>query len=224
MSDHFVLIHGGWHGSSCWDGVVQALHELGATTTAVELPFEGFRSDADAARAAIQSAGSGATVVAHSYGGLVASAAASGLPVKRIVYIAAFMTEPGENSGALLADGLLPQSLTFDGDAVSVDPTLAASVFYGDATADTAATFVDQLRAMPISSGAEADTLLGLTPAWQATPTTYLVCTDDRALPPTSQRTMARRATTVIEWPTDHSPFVTHPRALAELLFAGAQG
>ncbi len=49
-----------------------------------------------AARKAIKAAGKGAVVCGHSYGGMVISRAASGLPVGRVVYLTAFMTDQGE--------------------------------------------------------------------------------------------------------------------------------
>jgi pimeloyl-ACP methyl ester carboxylesterase len=55
-------------------------------------------------------------------------------------------------------------------------------------------------------------------PARQSIPSTYVVCTEDRALPPAAQREMATRADAVVEWPTDHSPFLTRPAELAALI------
>jgi hypothetical protein len=45
-----------------------------------------------------------------------------------------------------------------------------------------------------------------------------VVCTEDAALPPAAQREMATRADAVVEWPTDHSPFLTRPDELAALI------
>ena len=55
-------------------------------------------------------------------------------------------------------------------------------------------------------------------PAWKSVPVTYVACTNDQAIPPSSQRQMAQRAETLLEWPTDHSPFMTSPAAVAELI------
>jgi pimeloyl-ACP methyl ester carboxylesterase len=46
--------------------------------------------------------------------------------------------------------------------------------------------------------------------------TAYIVCTDDRAVPPALPRAVARRLTTTVEIPTSHSPFLGNPQ-----LFAG---
>ena len=47
---------------------------------------------------------------------------------------------------------------------------------------------------------------------------TYVVCTRDNAISPGTQRFMAARAGQVVEWDTDHSPFLTRPGDLADLL------
>jgi pimeloyl-ACP methyl ester carboxylesterase len=49
-------------------------------------------------------------------------------------------------------------------------------------------------------------------------PSTYVVCTHDHAISPSLQRAMAAHAQEVVEWDSDHSPFLTRPTQLAELL------
>ncbi|MBP2328939.1 pimeloyl-ACP methyl ester carboxylesterase [Kibdelosporangium banguiense] len=209
-----VLVHGAWHGAWCWDGVVAELRQRGVAATAVELPLAGLAADVAAARAAIQAAGPASVVVAHSYGGLVVSYAAAGLStVSRLVYLAAYLTEPDEDVSALMS-GKLTESLVFRDGEVSVDPAAAAGLFYGDAAPGTAAELAGRLR--PMTIGVAVPPVV--TPAWRSIPTTYVVCTNDQAIPAGSQRRMAARAETVVEWPTDHSPFVTRPRVVADLV------
>ena len=54
--------------------------------------------------------------------------------------------------------------------------------------------------------------------AWRATPSTYVVTTGDQGVHPDLQRILARRCTTAVEWPTGHSPFLSRPDLLADLL------
>ena len=57
--------------------------------------------------------------------------------------------------------------------------------------------------------------------AWKDTPTTYVVCGEDRAVAPSLQRAMAARIPDValVEWTdSDHSPFFSRPGDLADLL------
>ena len=209
-----VLVHGAWHGTWCWDGVLAELETLGISATAVELPLTGLADDAAAARAAIKAAGPAAVVVGHSYGGSVISVAAAGLPgVARLIYLAALLTETNVPRSGSVSEKLR-QSMAVDEQGITVDPAAAPGIFYGDADPATAAKMVARLRPMTPGATVPSDT----EPAWKSVPATYVVCTNDQAIPAAAQRQMAEHAETVIEWPTDHSPFVSRPAAVAELI------
>jgi pimeloyl-ACP methyl ester carboxylesterase len=217
-----VLVHGAWHGAWCWAQVVEALHALGVSSDAVELPLTGLADDASAARAAIEAAiadaGPGVVAVGHSYGGIVISQAAAGVEgVGRLVYLAAFMTDEDDDELSIMtahASAVLGAVVPVDGGA-GIDPAQAHALFYGDSDEATAAAIVPKLR--PMRGGGDR---LTLAPAWKTIPSTYVVCTEDGALPPAAQREMAIRADDVVEWPTDHSPFLTRPDELAALIAA----
>jgi pimeloyl-ACP methyl ester carboxylesterase len=212
-----VLVHGAWHGPWCWDGVVAELDRHGVPAIAVELPFTGFDDDVSVARRAIEQTGCATVVVGHSYGGAVISQAASRVPnVCHLVYVGAFVPDVGDDDSALLASH---GSKLFDGlvvtDAgVAVDPVAARALFYGDSDDATARDLVARLRPMTLA-GAPGP---GSDPAWKSVPSTYVLCANDGAFPPEAQRAVATRADEVVEWPTDHSPFVTRPKELADLV------
>ncbi|HET6873352.1 MAG TPA: alpha/beta hydrolase, partial [Acidimicrobiales bacterium] len=208
------LVHGAWHNATCWDGVAAELLMHGRDVTAVQLPFEGFASDVAAARRAIEKAGDQVVVVGHSYGGEVISAAASGATnVARLIYVAAFMIESADEMAEVMVGSPLMDALITEGDMTRVDPENAGFIFYGDSDLETAERLTSELRPMKLD-GVTADG----EPAWRTIPASYLICTDDRALLPAAQRRMAERAEEVWEWETDHSPFVTRPKELAELI------
>jgi len=207
-----VLVHGAWHGAWCFDGVVDRLQELGVPVTAVELPLTGQAADVAAARAALEAAAGPVVVLGHSYGGSVITAAASGITgVTRLIYLAAFLTEPGTDITTLTSPRLL-QAVVVTDAGIGVDPAEAAGIFYGDADPATAAAAVARLRPMALDA-AEAE----IEPAWRSVPATYVVCTRDEAIPVSAQRAMAARAQTVLEWHADHSPFLTRPADIADL-------
>ncbi|MFF1611024.1 alpha/beta fold hydrolase [Amycolatopsis sp. NPDC058278] len=54
--------------------------------------------------------------------------------------------------------------------------------------------------------------------AWREVPSTYVVCGEDRATLPETQRAQAARATDVVELPVAHHPFVTRPDLVAGVL------
>ena len=49
-------------------------------------------------------------------------------------------------------------------------------------------------------------------------PSTYVVCENDNAIPVFAQEAMARRAGRVERLPSAHSPFLSHPDELTEVL------
>jgi len=212
-----VLVHGAWHGAWCWEGVVDELTAQGVHSLAVELPFTSYEDDVATTRSAIESVGEGAVVCGHSYGGLVITKAATGLRgVRRLVYLTAFQTEDGEEPISLLSQepSKLLSALVFSPEGVTVDPAMTHEVFYGDSDESVAAAVTARLRPLP------SDQIAVMTgePAWKLIPSTYIVCTNDQTIPPKLQRKMAERSKEVIEWDTDHSAFLTRPKALADLL------
>jgi pimeloyl-ACP methyl ester carboxylesterase len=96
----------------------------------------------------------------------------------------------------------------------SFDPRYARSIFYGDSDAETIAAIVPRLRPMVLDAAAVVATL----PVPRTTPSTYIVCSRDGAIPPEAQHQMAQGVDRVVVWPTDHSPFLTRPGDLADLL------
>jgi pimeloyl-ACP methyl ester carboxylesterase len=202
-----VLVHGAWHGAWCWDKVVTGLAARQVPTIAVELPFDGLEADAAEARKAIVRAGPGAVVV---------SQAASGVKnVGHLVYLCAFMSGEDDDMGAMMAkypSPLLPHMRVANGRTV-VDPAGAVDAFYGDCAKADIDNALARLRSIP------GMTLAGdQPPAWRDVPSTYVVCTEDRAILPGAQREMAAHATYVVEWPTSHSPFVSKPQWVVDLL------
>ena len=87
-------------------------------------------------------------------------------------------------------------------------------MFYGDSPADIAAAATARLRPMPFPDDWSQPDV----PAWASTPSTYVVCAQDKAIHPDMQRQMSSHATDVLEWDTDHSPFLTRPGDVAELV------
>jgi pimeloyl-ACP methyl ester carboxylesterase len=102
-----------------------------------------------------------------------------------------------------------------DGDQSRVDPQLATMAFYHRCRPEDAEWATARLRPMPTA------TLIASTgedPAWRRVPSTYIVCTDDQVIAPSTQRKMAAAAGSVVELDSDHSPFLSSPARLAEVL------
>jgi pimeloyl-ACP methyl ester carboxylesterase len=56
-------------------------------------------------------------------------------------------------------------------------------------------------------------------PTWESIPSTYIVCTEDRALlVEVQQRWAKERATDFVELPMDHCPQHSHPQLVADII------
>lgn len=220
-----VLVHGAWHGPWCFDKVVAGLQARGVTALCVDRrrgdPLIGADdSDENERMTREQMAGVEGPIVllGHSFGGIaITTAALDDDRVKHLVYLTAIMPD---------AEGGMPASL--------VAPELGGAIVPGgDGTATVHEDWLQPVFYHRCSQEdvARAKSLLvpddmhrpDLPPrpralAYEKIPTTYVVCTDDRALTPEGQREMARRATRIAEWPTDHSPFFSRPDLMIDLL------
>lgn len=165
MAD-IALIHGAWHGGWCWDAVAAALaargHRVLAPTLAgmAERQAElhrglGLVAQAEDAAAAILAAGlSEVTLVAHSYGGMVATLIADRLRrrIRRLVYLDAMVPVAGER----VADYTGPRAAAAreqaeaHGDGWLVPPLLTVAQLGLDPTDPETARVVARLTPQPL--------------------------------------------------------------------------
>ena len=109
-----------------------------------------------------------------------------------------------------LGSGFVPGA---DG-TVTLDPAVAKDCLYNDCDEATAQWALERLGPQRLASLGDSPTRV----AWRTRPSTYLVCAADRTVHPDLQRILARRCGATIEWPTGHSPFLSDPKRVADLL------
>jgi len=218
-----MFVHGAWHGSWCWDPLRAVLEADGFVTAAVDnpsvaAPGSDLRADGDNLRAALDAINGPVVLVGHSYGGAVVSDAGAHAHVEQLVFLTALPLDVGESAmeNALVGgdDTKLPEAMVFDGDVITVEPSRVVEFFFHDCSPAVAAAAAAQLRPMSLAAMAGVSRAA----AWREKPSTYVVCTDDRAIPVALQRSAAQRAGVVVEMPTSHSPFLSRPDELARIL------
>lgn len=234
MERPVVLVHGAWHGAWAWERVLPLLTSAGVECFALDLPGHGadggpfgdLYSDVARVRETLDELNGDVVLVGHSYGGAVITEAGLHPAVHHLVYVAAFALDAGEScvsaaaeveAGLISYDGRPNLGAGFimsSGDMITLDPSSAAECLYNDCDADTVAWALARLGPQPLITLQGAPKLA----AWRTKPSTYVVCGDDMAVHPDLQRIMARRCSSVIEWPTDHSPFLCRPDLVAGLL------
>ncbi|NBE07992.1 alpha/beta fold hydrolase [Paragemmobacter ruber] len=230
MSD-ILLIHGAAHGAWCWHRVLPALAALGHRARAIDLPGNGAdRTPAadvtlDLYARAILAATTGPTIlVGHSMGGFPITAAAQAAPdrIAALVYLCAYLPQPGQTLAQMRKAGpSQPLAGAFRIDATrttfTFDPDLAPALFYHDCPPEDVALARARLCPQPILP---QETPLPDTARAESRPRFYIRCTEDRAIPPAYQATMAAAlpAARIHALPTSHSPFFAAPDALARMI------
>jgi pimeloyl-ACP methyl ester carboxylesterase len=227
-SPTLVLVHGAFHGSWCWEPVITQIQARGLPVATVELPFAArVKRDVAFLRRALTEMDEELIVCSHSYGGMIATLATSLLPhVRHLVYVAAYMLDLNEPSAWGMLQSLLPAPGTSMNAGV-VDAAEARATFYSDCDATMIARALARLRPMPISPvWLQMNTIPA--PAYRTIPSTYVICSEDRALSPSGQRAMAQAATYRVDLCSGHCPFFSAPveltRVLLDICATGAPG
>jgi pimeloyl-ACP methyl ester carboxylesterase len=235
MTASVVLVHGAWHGAWCFDPVVERLSAAGIDAIAVDLPGHGadrgplgdLHTDAARVGEVLDAIDGGCVLLGHSYGGAVITEAGVHPAVRHLVYLSAFALDAGESCMAAAVAESEALHISYDGrpnlvDAfvwnddgtISLEPTAAGPCLFNDCDSESTAWALERVGPQPVVTFGDVPTSI----AWRERPSTYVVCTDDQGVHPDLQRVMARRCTTTVEWPTSHSPFLSAPDRVADLL------
>lgn len=221
-----VLVHGAWHDAGTWDLLVPMLHDTGIAVQTITLPscnpgptLPGLADDAAAVSALIDDIGQHVVLVGHSYGGMVISAVGDNDAVDHLVYLAAFCPTEGETVIDLAVGEpppLTASALQFNDDGtMTIDPAQAIDTFYADLDPIEATRRATRLTA----TTASVFTTPSGPPAWTTKPVTSVICTRDRAISVDRVEHMAARANgSIVRWDTSHSPFVSQPGLVVDLL------
>jgi pimeloyl-ACP methyl ester carboxylesterase len=213
-----VLVHGAWADGSGWKGVYDILAKNGYNISIVQEPETSFKDDVEATKRVIGQQDGPCILVAHSYGGAVATEAGNDPSVVGLVYVAAHMPDAGESEAE---DGKrFPSDLskstgikkTADGFTY-LDPAQFHEYFAADVPIEQAAfmarsqvpNFADNFKAVITAA------------AWRSKPSWMLVAGADRTINPELERWYAKRANShTIEVPgASHAVYISHPKEVA---------
>jgi pimeloyl-ACP methyl ester carboxylesterase len=222
-----ALVHGSYHGAWCWDFLTPELERLGHRMITMDLPISDPALGAADYAKAIDDAldpSSEPVLVGHSMAGLVTTLVAARRPIRRLVFLAAFLASPGESASDQRAaepiDGRVTPTTAewtdLGNDVWMVGPNTATEIFFHDARAAGARWATQRLRPQAYRVLTETTPLT----AWPDVESRSIVCRDDRAINPEWVRGAARDRLGVeaIELAGGHSPFMTRPAELAQVL------
>ncbi|MGH9038533.1 MAG: alpha/beta fold hydrolase [Acidimicrobiia bacterium] len=223
----FALVHGAWHGAWCWDLLVPELERLGHRSVAVDLPCEDWDAGLDDNAALVMDAlgdtGGDVVMVGHSLGGITIPLVAARRPVARLVFLCALVPEPGRRLDETIRDerpspgrGWTDPPVVHEDGSASWEPEAAVAAFYHDCPDDVARWAASQLRRQVWTTSRQPCPL----ERWPDVASSYILCTEDKPIAPDWSRRVARERLGVqaVELPGSHSPMLSRPAQLAEVL------
>ena len=228
-----VLVHGAWADGSSWDAVASELQSQDFTVYGPTNLLRGAADWAYVSSFLAQRTSGPVVLVGHSYGGFViTNAATEGGDVKALVFVDAFAPDEGETvfqilGGSGSAFDIPDPTAVFDivgypggpdGDAEAfLKPDTVHNSFAQDLPEADRWLIVESQRPITLS----ANTTPSGPAAWKSLPSWTVVGTEDRVIPPDTQRHMAERAgATVTEVAGSHVSMVSHPQATIDAILA----
>ena len=226
-----VLVHGDWADGSSWTSVIERLQDRGFTVVAPPNQLRGPAADAAYLASYLRTISGPIVLVAHSYGGFVATNAATGnTNVKALVYIDAFIPDQGETLGGLAAgsgsciDDSAFNAVPFDG---GVDLYLRweanppypgfTECFANGVGPKTAAVLAAVQRPAALAQYGEPSG----PPAWKTIPSWSLIGTLDNVIPRALQEEMSSRAgARISRVRAGHLSLVTRPGAVTKVILS----
>jgi pimeloyl-ACP methyl ester carboxylesterase len=213
-----MLVHGAWADGSSWSKIIGPLAAEGIRVSAAPLPLTSFGDDVAALDRALERVPGPVVLAGHAYGGAVMGATRSDR-VRALVYVAGLAPDEGETVADVFyrheVHPLAPK-LAPDGHGLIYLPEEA----FGTAFAQNAGREELSLLAAvqrPISTACITVTVPH--PLWKDRPAWFLVAEQDRMIVPETQRFMAgRMQARVRPHPVDHTPIVTAPAVVLEVL------
>jgi len=216
MKNTLVLAHGAFHGPWCWQPLMTRLEERGLRCVAVDLDRGGLEADRQILQGEVdrlRAAGCRVSAIGHSLG-CTSTALLDPETIESAVFLAGPVVGPGmpDIGGCVSPDftsALVPQP---DG-RVMIPLERAREIFYHRCPTEAADAAIAQLRPTFIY-GAKP----GAEPIWESIPSTYIECTDDRAVLPEFQHASAAVMAFSASLDSDHSPMLGEPDLLAEIV------
>ena len=213
-----VLVHGAWADGSSWNQVVLPLLNEGLKVVCAPIPLTSLSEDIASLNRVINRTEGPLLLAGHAYAGAVI-AGATGERVKSLVYIAALAPDEGETVAEVFyREQPHPQAphLQPDADGLIWMPDEGfESAFAQNAPKEMKAVTAAVQRPISVRCIQEP----APKPAWKFKPSWFLIATEDRMISPKTQQFMAKRmAAKVWIQPVDHTPLLTAPEIVVEII------
>jgi pimeloyl-ACP methyl ester carboxylesterase len=213
-----VLVHGAWADGSSWLKVIDLLRAQDIEVVAAPLPLTSLADDIASVDRTLERISGEVVLVGHAYAGAVIAGTRSE-KVKSLVYVAALAPDEGETVGDVFYRNephpSAPKLSPDKHDRIWLPKDAFGAAFAQHASAQEHEWLAAVQR--PISTAC-----IGVAverPLWKDRPSWFLVAEQDHMIPHETQRFMAERMkATVRSHPVDHTPSVTAPETVVNVI------
>ena len=217
-----VLVHGAWAAGSGWATVIAPLNAQGFNVVAAPLPLTSFENDVAALDRTLERVAGPVVLAGHAYAGAVIGATRSD-KVKALVYVAALAPDEGETVADVFYRATphtqAPKLAPDDHGLIYLPDTAFAAAFAQNASGGELAV----LRAAQRPISPACITVPMARPLWKDRPAWFLIAEQDRMIVPETQHFMAKRMNARVRaHPVDHTPMVTAPDAVVDIIVEAA--
>jgi pimeloyl-ACP methyl ester carboxylesterase len=225
-----ALVHGAYHGAWCWDRLAPELHARGFQTVAPDLPCDEAAAGLEEYAAVIEDAigdQDDVVLVGHSLGSLSIPLVASHRPVRRLVFLCSVPTGPGPAVDGQMSEMVSPAFTSAsrfhdEQGRELLENRAARQLFFDDCSDADASWAVSMLRPQSPRPLVEPSPLVD----WPDVDQSVVLTTDDRVLNQkwamaAAQARLAGDEPVLL--PGSHSPFLSRPAALADILATEAR-
>jgi pimeloyl-ACP methyl ester carboxylesterase len=218
-----VVAHGAWADGSSWNEVILPLSKQGLQVVAAPLPLTSLSDDITALNRTIARTQGPVIVAGHAYAGAVI-AGANDDRVKALIYVAALAPDEGETVAEVFyrdeAHPLAPKLAPDKDGWIWMPEEGFANAFAHHATPDQIAI----CKAVQRPIALKCIQVPASRPAWRSKPSWFLIAEEDRMINPKTQHFMAKRMQARIHsFAVDHTPLLTAPEEVVEVIMAAAQ-
>jgi pimeloyl-ACP methyl ester carboxylesterase len=218
-----VLVHGAWAECASWNHVLPVLHKNGLGAFCAPIPLTSLSDDVGALDRALARIEGDIVLVGHAYAGAVIGATKNAR-VKLLIYVAALAPDEGETVAEVFyreAPHAQAPKLSPDADGYIWMPADGFDrAFAQDAGPELKALLMATQRPINVRCIQEK----APRPLWKDRPSWFLVAENDRMIPAKTQHFEAERmGPTVRAQDVDHSPMLTSPHSVVEVIEEAVQ-
>jgi pimeloyl-ACP methyl ester carboxylesterase len=218
--NNIVLVHGAFADATSWSRIIPILEAHGYHVVAVQNPLSSLKEDVAATQRAIALQDGPVLLVAHSWGGVVATQAGTDPKVAGLVYVSAYAPDAGQSAN----DASAPYGWTEGQKQIRLDDSKFASMSFQGVSEDIAQCLspADQRLFLAVqgqSFGPMFDEKISVA-AWKTKPSWVLISSDDRMLPPAMEKAESKRlnAVATLTLPTCHMSIIARAYEVAAFI------